>query len=100
MADYDSRSGVSDFYNVSNNGDRDKILATIVDICYNYFELYPNHVITFTGENKARTRLYQMAISSYFDELSLDFHIYGELNKVTEPFRKNINYHSFYILLK
>lgn len=100
MGDYNSNTGETDFYNVSNNGDRDKILATIVDICYSYFELYSNHVITFTGANVARTRLYQMAISKYFDELSLDFHIYGELNKPTEPFRKNTNYNSFYIFLK
>jgi hypothetical protein len=100
MGDYDPKTGEIDFYNISNNGDRDKILATIVDICYNYFELYPNHIITFTGANEARTRLYQMAISKYFDELSLDFHIFGELNKVTEPFRKKINYTSFYISLK
>jgi hypothetical protein len=100
MGDYDYKTGETDFYNVSNNGDRDKVLATIVDICYNYFELYTTHVITFTGANDARTRLYQMAINTYFDELSLDFHIYGELNKATEPFRKNINYSAFYILLK
>ncbi|MCB9309829.1 MAG: hypothetical protein H6567_07225 [Lewinellaceae bacterium] len=100
MGDYDKHSGETDFLNVSNNGDRDKVLATIVDICYSYFELYPNHVITFTGANEARTRLYQMAISKYFDELALDFYIYGELNKATEPFRKNVNYSAFYILLK
>ena len=100
MGYYDKNTGETDFYNVSNNGDRNKVLATIIDICYNYFELYPNHVITFTGANEARTRLYQIAINTYFDELSLDFHIYGELNKALEPFRKNIKYSAFYILLK
>ncbi len=100
MGDFSYETGETDFYNISNNGDRDKVLATIVDIIYNYFELYPTHVITFTAANDARTRLYQMAINTYFHELSLDFHIYGELNKATEPFTKNINYSAFYILLK
>lgn len=100
MGDYDPETGKTDFYSVSNNGDRDKILATIVDIFYNYFELYPNQVITFTGANDARTRLYQMAINAYYDELTLDFHIYGELNKTTELFKKNVNYSAFYIILK
>ena len=100
MGDYKHETGETDFLNVSNNGDRDKVLATIADICYSYFELYPTHVITFTGANEARTRLYQMAINIHLDELSLDFHIFGERNKAVETFKKNVNYSAFYVMLK
>jgi hypothetical protein len=47
----------------SNNGDRDKVLATVAEVVYFYTSVYPDRNIIFFGTNDARTRLYRMAIS-------------------------------------
>ena len=46
---------------VSNNGDSDKVLATVV--VYTFTDLNPETLIYATGSTKARTRLYRMGIS-------------------------------------
>ncbi|HEY8970362.1 MAG TPA: hypothetical protein VIM64_14760, partial [Puia sp.] len=46
----------------SNNGDRDKILATVAATAIDFTNKFPNAVIYTEGSTPARTRLYQIAI--------------------------------------
>ncbi len=62
---------------VLNNGDRDKILATIVGFIVIFFEQYPTASIFFSGSTPARTRLYRRAITLNLKELQRDFEIIG-----------------------
>lgn len=58
-------TGEIDDLAVSNNGDTDKVLATVVSAVYAFFEKYPQASVYATGSTKARTRLYQMGISRF-----------------------------------
>lgn len=49
LADYDPKSGYLDYYNISDNGDRDKILATVVSCIYAFIAEYPDAFIYTIG---------------------------------------------------
>jgi hypothetical protein len=69
---------------ISDNGDRNKILATILRIVKTYTEKYPDRWIYFIGSTEHRTRLYRMAVSLNLEELSTIFEIYAELKDQEE----------------
>ena len=64
---------------VTNNGDTEKVLATVVKSIYFFTNEEPNMWIYMTGSTAARTRLYQIGINRFLDLLFEDFEIYGEL---------------------
>ena len=100
LGDLNPESTEVDYFSVSDNGDRNTILATVSEIIESFFELYPFHTIYFKGTSRSRTRLYQMAINHFYDELSERFHILGELDDKMTRFKRNTNYKSFLILKK
>ena len=100
LGDLNPESTEVDYFSVSDNGDRNNILATVSEIIVSFFELYPSHTIYFKGTSRSRTRLYQMAINHFYDELSERFHILGELDDKMTRFKRNTNYKSFLILKK
>lgn len=69
LGDLDSKTREIDFDIRTNNGDRDMILATITETVYAFLYSRPTYSIHFKGSDSVRTRLYQMAISNYFDKL-------------------------------
>jgi hypothetical protein len=81
----------------SKNGDMEKIIATIIAIIDIFLSINPTSTIYLSGSNSKRTRLYQIAISKYYDEFSLFYAISGSINDNYEPFKKSINYESFLI---
>ncbi|MCD9017502.1 DUF6934 family protein [Parachryseolinea silvisoli] len=86
---------------VTNNGDRDKILATVVKAVLLFTERYPSQWLFLEGNTPARTRLYRMAISLHFADLSEIFVILGVFaNWRFEPFRSNGSYAGFLIAKK
>lgn len=93
-----------DDLDVSDNGDRDIILATVVASIYIYSSNYRDRNIYIQGSSRSRTRLYQMAISKEFQSLSQHFDIRGvtknENNLTTSPFDRKINYDGFLIIPK
>jgi hypothetical protein len=58
---------------VSNNADSEKVLATVVAAVYAFFDKHPNTFVYATGSTKARTRLYRMGITRYYEEMIRDF---------------------------
>jgi hypothetical protein len=68
-----------DDVNITDNGDRDVILATVASATYIYTKLYPNKFIFFSGSCEVRTRLYRMVISINYEELIETFLIFGIL---------------------
>ena len=84
----------------SNNGDRDKILATVASTAIDFTDRFPQTEIFTEGSTPARTRLYQMGISNNLAEISEDFEIQGYIDHEWQPFRKGINYEAFLIKRK
>lgn len=65
---------------VTNNGDGQKVLATVVSTLYAFTGKYPEAYVYATGSNEVRTRLYRMGITNNLIELKKDFHVYGLRN--------------------
>lgn len=100
FGDVSSESDEIDDAVVTNNGDRDKVLATVASTLFIFTKRYPKAKILMIGRNTARKRLYRMAIDKYFDELSDIFDIKGSFNKKWLPFEKNTDFGAFLITLK
>jgi hypothetical protein len=93
-------NGEIDYYSVSDNGDRNKILATVVKTVEDYTQRYPDRWIAFTGSTIARTRLYRMAVELYHKELSAKFDVYAYVENKIVPFVKGLNISAFLIKRK
>lgn len=97
-----TETGRIDDRSVSNNGDWDKILATIISAVNRYTKRYPNRAIYFMASSDARTRLYRMAISLRLKELSRKYRIYADLDGEDDwlLFQKNMDVKAFLIVRK
>ena len=82
---------------VTDNQDRDKILATVAKTVDIFIKRRPKSLVFFKGSTPSRTRLYQMAINKYFDELTKIFSIEGFTPTGWTFFEKNKNYLAFLI---
>ncbi|MEO6356771.1 MAG: hypothetical protein ABIU77_03725 [Ferruginibacter sp.] len=80
---------------ISNNGDSEKVLATVIAAVYAFCDKNPNIWIFATGSTNSRTRLYRIGITKYLEEIRLDFDLYGEINQEWELFEIGKNYTSF-----
>jgi hypothetical protein len=89
---------------VSNNGDLEKILATVASSAYIFAETYPDRLIFFKGSTPARTRLYRRAICKEFNYISKTFAIFGAVNIdgkiINVPFNATDDFYGFYIKTK
>ena len=54
---------------VSNNGDSEKVLATVVAAVYAFYDKHPDAWIFASGSTSTRIRLYRMGMTKYFDEI-------------------------------
>lgn len=88
-------TGKLDDFSISNNGDREKVLATVVTTVYAFTDKWPDAWVFATGSTKSRTRLYRMGLSKYIDEMQLDFEVYGLFNQEWELFVKGADYEAF-----
>jgi len=69
---------------ISNNGDTDKVLATVAATIHEFFNGFPNSIVYSKGSSLSRTRLYQINISKYIAEIESEFDVYGELKDTIE----------------
>lgn len=100
FGDRDNTTGEIDDTVISNNGDSEKVLATVVASLYAFTDKYPTAWVYATGSTKARTRLYRMGITKYIAEAKSDFEILGEKNDDWESFKMNVEYEGFLIRRK
>lgn len=84
----------------SDNGDREKVLATVAAIVLEFSAFFPGKYVYFEGSTSARTRLYQMRISHYYSEICKLYDIYGFRQGVWEEFKPGKNFEAFLILRK
>ena len=100
FGDKDTTTGEINDMIISNNGDSEKVLATVVATIYAFTDQYPDAWIYATGSTKSRTRLYRMGISKYLSEVEENFEILGEINDDWEKFNENTEYESFLVRRK
>ncbi len=100
FGDKDIETGEINDIVVSNNGDSVQVLATIVSAVYAFTNVEKEAWIYATGSTKARTRLYRMGITKYFDEIMQDFVIFGLKNNQWQEFEKQTEYTAFVVQRK
>mgnify|MGYP003580990343 CR=1 FL=1 len=90
------QNGSVNYLAISNNGDAEKILATVARSVIFFTNLYPEAVIYVMGSTESRTRRHQMGISKFWKEIEPMFDVYGVIaNNNIEPFRSGKNYQAF-----
>jgi len=65
FGDKDLEIGNIDDNVVSNNGDSEKVLATVVSAVFAFTDFNKDVWVYTTGSTKSRTRLYRMGITKY-----------------------------------
>jgi len=80
---------------ITNNGDTEKVLSTVALIARDFILKHPGIILFIEGTSKAKTRLYQINISKYLEEIKQDLEIQGSRNDEWELFRKDTNYDAF-----
>lgn len=98
FGDVDDTGNIDD-YSISDNGDRNKVLATVAYAVEIYLSRYPDRWVYFRGSTQERTRLYRMAIGLNIEELELKFDIHVEQkgDRIV-PFQRNVEV--FALLIK
>lgn len=85
---------------VTNNKDPDKVLATVAGTIVDFTNYYGKHLIYAKGSTPARTRLYQMGIARIWEDVRMDFEVYGLKDGRWRTFKKNVNYEAFFVKRK
>ncbi|MHA4807397.1 DUF6934 family protein [Flavitalea flava] len=89
-----------DDFTRTNNGDRNKVLATVAFTVIDFSRIYPDARLYIRGSTIGRTRLYQIGISVNFLIISELFNILGLFMDNWETFEKGRNYEAFLITKK
>ncbi len=79
----------------TNNNDRQKVLATVAKTVLDFINAHPKATVVAKGSTASRTRLYQMGIAAFWDEINGLFYIDGYINGHWESFRSKRNYEAF-----
>ena len=100
FGDVDDKTGdISDIV-VSNNKDRNMVLATVAQTVLEFSNHHGKYFIYVKGSTPVRTRLYQMGVSGIWDEIKEDFELYGLKDGEWKEFEKKVNYEAFLIKMK
>jgi hypothetical protein len=100
FGDWNEEKQTVDDFSRSNNGDRDKILATVAHTALEFTYHFPRAQLFVKGSSPARTRLYQMSMADNLPEITEKFEIKGVQNGQWEVFRKGVNYEGFLVKRK
>lgn len=95
FGDFNPETQEIDDLSVSDNGDTEKVLATVIKAVYTFFYKYPDVFVYATGSTKARTRLYRMGITRFYDDMNKDFYLYGQIGDDFVEFKAGTEYDGF-----
>ncbi len=85
---------------ISNNADRDKVLATVASTVLDVINHYGTVAIYAKGSTPARTRLYQMGLNANIKEIESVFDILGLTSTGWENLQQGVNYTEFLVTRK
>lgn len=92
--------GSLDIFSKTNNGDLEKIMATVIQTMLIFLNRYPNAKVFFTGSTPARTRLYQIVLAKEITKVTDFLTVLGLYDESLEPFEANKTYEAFVISKK
>lgn len=95
FGDFDPETQQIDDLSVSDNGDTEKILATVVSAVYVFLDKYPSAYVYATGSTKARTQLYRIGITKFYEQMKKDFYLYGQIGDDFVAFETGTDYDGF-----
>ena len=96
FGDKDLLTGEVDDKVISDNGDSQKVLATVVATVYAFTGKYPESWIYATGSTRSRTRLYRIGLTNNLEEILKDFELYGLKNGEWQEFAKGTRIRSIF----
>lgn len=85
---------------ISDNGDSQKVLATVAKTAIMFLKKYPHRQIFATGLTLSRTRLYQRGIANNLEEIRQALEIKGLIGHRWYAFEKGVNYEAFLVKKK
>ncbi|GEP98418.1 DUF6934 family protein [Chitinophaga cymbidii] len=85
---------------LSNNQDRDKVLATIASTIVEYTDIHGKMPIYAQGNTPVKTRLYQMAMNAHLHDIEQLFWVFGLSKGNWTKFEPGINFEAFMIIRK
>lgn len=86
---------------ITNNGDSEKVLATVASTIYTFTDKFPEAMVFATGSTKARTRLYRIGITNNIEEIKEDFEVFGLVSENHwQPFQKGVEFEAFLVKRK
>jgi hypothetical protein len=100
FGDWDNVKNQMDDQAVSNNHDKNQVLATVALIVLDFTNNFPDLWVYAKGSTSARTRLYQMAIGANWDKIDPLLFVLGNVDNKWHPFQKKVNYEAFMVLRK
>jgi hypothetical protein len=100
FGDFDEKNNEINDLVITDNGDFEKVLATVASTLYIFTEEHPEVWVLIRGSSKSRIRLYQIGITKFFNEINQTFNIQGLKEKIWYDFEKNINFEAFLIKRK
>lgn len=92
--------GSLDTKTVSNNGDMEKIIATVFQCVDTFLNRHPHAAVAFTGSEPLRMRLYQIVLNRELTSLVHRFNVYGINDFGIVPFISNHSYEGFIVSSK
>ncbi len=95
FGDKEPETGELDDLAITNNGDTQKVLGTVVAALYAFFDKNPEALVYATGSTPARTRLYRMGITKFYNEIQNDFYLYGQIGEKLYVFKVGKEYDGF-----
>jgi len=100
FGDYDESTDRINDKSITNNGDSQKVLATVASTVYAFTGRYPKAWVHVTGSTNVRTRLYRMGITNNLTEISEDFFVFGLRDDKWEEFIAGEDYEAFLVTRK
>lgn len=97
FGDKDLRTGEVDDTVISDNGDSQKVLATVAATAYAFTDKRPEAWIYAAGSTKSRTRLYRIGLTNNLDEITEDFELYGQSEGEWQEFVRGVEYEAFLV---
>jgi hypothetical protein len=100
LGDLDESTGKVNDDARTNNGDRDKILATVAEIVVDFLEHHPGATVLAIGATPVRSRLFQIVLNIIWENTRDIYLLEGYLDGEWEDFAPMKTYEAFTIKSK
>lgn len=98
FGDWNEREQRIDDSTVTDNNDRDKVLATVASTILEFIQKRGRYPIHAKGASPVKTRLYQMGINANRAEIESLFLIFGYYKEEWIPFESGKNFDAFLVI--